>query len=81
MQMIQFYQWKRAKPRKQFLGMEFFEDKQAAFEEAVLLAVRQEGVAVVNDDVDLETIAVFDAKDKRLVQLRNNPALWRRRKR
>lgn len=76
--MVHFYPWTHEKPRKPFLRTEFFGDKQVAFEEAVLLAVRQEGVAVVNDEVDMETIAQFDARDKRLVQLRNNPSLWRR---
>lgn len=78
-QLVHLYPWKHEKPRKSFLGVKFFKDKQTAFEEAVLLAVRQDGVAVVNDELDMETIAQFDAKDKRLVQLRNNPYFKRRR--
>lgn len=72
--LVHRYPWPHAKPRKPVPRVEFFDDKKVAFEEAVLLAVRQEGVAVVNDEVDMETIAQFDAKDKRLLQLRNNPS-------
>lgn len=72
--LVHRYPWPHAKPRKPVPRVEFFDDKKTAFEEAVLLATRQEGVAVVNDEVDMETIAQFDAKDKRLLQLRNNPS-------
>ena len=76
-QMVHLYPWTGTTKRKPFLGTEFFSDKKTAFEEATLLAVRQEGVAVVNDEVDMETIAQFDAREKRLLQLRNNPSGWR----
>ena len=77
--LVHLYPWPYAKLRKPVLRTMRFSDEKVAFEEAILLALRQEGVAVVNDELERETIAMVDSKKNKVMRMRNNPSKRRRR--
>ncbi len=77
-ELVHLYPWPYAKPRKPFTRSRRFSDDKIALEEAILLALRQEGVAVVNDELERETIAMVDSKKNKVMRMRNNPSKHRR---